>query len=228
MNVTPDTPPPAASCLPPPSLPALLPPLPQLVFTFPEDAKTSTGALFWSPPKRWMLGPGFAPSAWLLACLLGPLHATECGRRHMLSNMSALPLWATRLFSLTAHPLPNPSPSLLQLPAAAGVRCGRCLPRRIRAGSRHPQGPGERSGQQCTNCTARAKGGSGQQASAAAVAASPVLLLLRSPPVHVCALCIDLSVVRLHHQPLPSHHPPTHHPPTPPLILPSPLSRSTA
>ncbi|KAL4450533.1 hypothetical protein ABPG77_000889, partial [Micractinium sp. CCAP 211/92] len=25
----------------------------QLVFTFPEDAKTSTGALFWSPPKRF-------------------------------------------------------------------------------------------------------------------------------------------------------------------------------
>ena len=24
----------------------------QLVFTFPEDAKTSTGSLFWSPPKR--------------------------------------------------------------------------------------------------------------------------------------------------------------------------------
>jgi hypothetical protein len=24
------------------------------VFTFPEDAKTSTGSLFWSPPKRWV------------------------------------------------------------------------------------------------------------------------------------------------------------------------------
>ncbi len=30
----------------------LVVPLMQLVYTFPEDAKTSTGALFWSPPKR--------------------------------------------------------------------------------------------------------------------------------------------------------------------------------
>ncbi|PSC67218.1 Ubiquitin-activating enzyme E1 2 [Micractinium conductrix] len=34
----------------------------QLVFTFPEDAKTSTGALFWSPPKRFPTPLTFTPS----------------------------------------------------------------------------------------------------------------------------------------------------------------------
>ncbi|KAI3434380.1 hypothetical protein D9Q98_002458 [Chlorella vulgaris] len=33
----------------------------QLVFTFPEDAKTSTGALFWSPPKRFPTPVAFSP-----------------------------------------------------------------------------------------------------------------------------------------------------------------------
>lgn len=34
----------------------------QLTYTFPEDAKTSTGALFWSPPKRFPRVVEFDPA----------------------------------------------------------------------------------------------------------------------------------------------------------------------
>ena len=84
----------------------------QLVYTFPEDAVTSTGSLFWSPPKRFphplvfkAVDPGHAAFVQAGAILKAGVHGI------------AKPDWACDTSQVcTRHPLPVERLLMCQVP----------------------------------------------------------------------------------------------------------------
>ena len=71
----------------------------QLVFTFPEDAVTSTGSLFWSAPKRF-------PHA-LIYDAQDPAHASLCRAAAILKAQTygiQIPDWAHDLSKVGLQP----------------------------------------------------------------------------------------------------------------------------
>lgn len=144
-----------------PRCPGLIPcRIGQLVFTFPEDATTSTGAPFWSAPKRFpsvlrfdAADPTHAsfvqvrvqPHASSTAGLAGARCAVRCSRTHA-------PVLVRRLVHKPARDS-TPQPP--------------CPPRPATPGGGHPEGGGVRRGAPRVGCRrqgVRSSGGQGGRA----------------------------------------------------------------
>jgi hypothetical protein len=160
----------------PPAAPARAPPRPgapriaQLTFTFPEDATTSTGAPFWSAPKRFPAALKFDAADPSHAAFVqararargaagargrGACGSSRAGRSRLAPALSAQKPPPPRRTSLP--PLPNPPPppgrrhpqgrGLRRAPPRVGLRRGGVRPRRgqsVGARVRAPQGREDR------------------------------------------------------------------------------------